>query len=122
MHQNGKLQNRLISASIFRNSPSPTFSMQNLSHCAPISKVRNLDIITSRAIKRLFTLEEVTHNPSQYTGRRSLLVIDIRPETVDKLSLVCFPLAFTLFNFVYWWYYLFRTSEHTGGMRDGKTP
>lgn len=30
----------------------------------------------------------------------------IQPESIDKLSIVVFPLAFTLFNLIYWWYYL----------------
>ncbi|KAI6239238.1 hypothetical protein M3Y99_00598300 [Aphelenchoides fujianensis] len=36
----------------------------------------------------------------------------IAPESVDKMSLVCFPLAFTFFNAVYWWYYLSQTFEN----------
>ncbi|CAJ0568426.1 unnamed protein product, partial [Mesorhabditis spiculigera] len=31
------------------------------------------------------------------------------PEAIDKMSIVCFPLAFTLFNLLYWWTYLAET-------------
>ncbi|VDN91633.1 unnamed protein product [Brugia pahangi] len=110
--QKGKLQNNTsMEASIFRKLPSPSLSIQNLSHPTHISEVRNFDV------DGLFTSEKATY-PNRYSGKRSLLTIDIRPETVDKLSLVCFPLAFTLFNLVYWWYYLFNTLEHSGGMTE----
>uniref|UniRef100_A0A8R1U4P2 Mod-1 n=1 Tax=Pristionchus pacificus TaxID=54126 RepID=A0A8R1U4P2_PRIPA len=33
------------------------------------------------------------------------------PESVDKFSIVCFPLAFTLFNLIYWWHYLSKSFE-----------
>ncbi|KAL3986095.1 Neurotransmitter-gated ion-channel ligand binding domain family protein [Acanthocheilonema viteae] len=123
MQQKGKPQNRMISASVFRKSPSPTLSMQNLSHSIHISEARNFDVITPAATEKLLTFEEITCNSNQYSGKRSLLIIDIRPETIDKLSLVCFPLAFTLFNLVYWWYYLLSISEHhIEEMRDEKIP
>jgi hypothetical protein len=35
----------------------------------------------------------------------------IAPESIDKLSIVMFPLAFTMFNLCYWWYYLSATFE-----------
>uniref|UniRef100_A0A0N4ZTQ9 Ligand-gated ion channel 50 n=1 Tax=Parastrongyloides trichosuri TaxID=131310 RepID=A0A0N4ZTQ9_PARTI len=35
----------------------------------------------------------------------------IEPESIDKLSIVCFPLAFTLFNLIYWWHYLGRNID-----------
>uniref|UniRef100_A0A1I8ELA4 Uncharacterized protein n=1 Tax=Wuchereria bancrofti TaxID=6293 RepID=A0A1I8ELA4_WUCBA len=110
--QKGKLQNNTMEeASIFRKLPSPSVSMQNLSNATHISEIRNFDV------DGLFTFKKATY-PNRYSGKRSLLTIDIRPETVDKLSLVCFPLAFTLFNLVYWWYYLFNTLEHIGGMTE----
>ncbi|KAK6756095.1 hypothetical protein RB195_014469 [Necator americanus] len=34
------------------------------------------------------------------------------PEAVDKFSIVAFPLAFTLFNLVYWWHYLSQTFDY----------
>ncbi|CAO4380306.1 unnamed protein product [Caenorhabditis nigoni] len=33
------------------------------------------------------------------------------PEAVDKFSIVAFPLAFTMFNLVYWWHYLSQTFD-----------
>ncbi|CAB3398693.1 unnamed protein product [Caenorhabditis bovis] len=33
------------------------------------------------------------------------------PEAVDKFSIVAFPLAFTMFNLIYWWFYLSQTFE-----------
>nr|CRZ21760.1 BMA-MOD-1 [Brugia malayi] len=92
--QKGKLQNNTMEASIFRKLPSPSLSIQNLSHPTHISEVTNFDV------DGLFTSEKATY-PNRYSGKRSLLTIDIRPETVDKLSLVCFPLAFTLFNVIF---------------------
>lgn len=34
------------------------------------------------------------------------------PEAVDKFSIVAFPLAFTLFNLIYWWHYLSQTFDY----------
>ncbi|CAD6193919.1 unnamed protein product [Caenorhabditis auriculariae] len=34
------------------------------------------------------------------------------PEAIDKFSIVAFPLAFTMFNLVYWWHYLSQTFDH----------
>ncbi|VDK88158.1 unnamed protein product [Litomosoides sigmodontis] len=57
VQQKRKLQNRLTSTSIFRKSPSPTLSMQNLSHCGHISEASNFDRSTSHATEGVFTLD-----------------------------------------------------------------
>uniref|UniRef100_A0A0K0EW59 Ligand-gated ion channel 50 n=1 Tax=Strongyloides venezuelensis TaxID=75913 RepID=A0A0K0EW59_STRVS len=46
--------------------------------------------------------------------KRSRCRLDrIEPESIDKLSIVCFPLAFTLFNLIYWWHYLGRNIDES---------
>uniref|UniRef100_A0A8R1XN20 Uncharacterized protein n=2 Tax=Onchocerca TaxID=6281 RepID=A0A8R1XN20_ONCVO len=94
-------QEQATSSTILRKSPSP--SMQNLTQN-----------FTSRTIEEPFISQKIICNSNQYPVKRNLLSINIRPETVDKLSLICFPLAFTLFNLVYWCYYLLCTFEYTG--------
>nr|WRV86329.1 mod-1 [Meloidogyne graminicola] len=39
----------------------------------------------------------------------------IQPESIDKLSIVIFPLTFTLFNLIYWWHYLFAMNGQSNG-------
>ena len=51
----------------------------------------------------------------------------IQPESIDKLSIVFFPLAFTLFNLIYWWYYLslggqFDPLQQTNGVPSSPPP
>uniref|UniRef100_A0A7E4VV24 Ligand-gated ion channel 50 n=1 Tax=Panagrellus redivivus TaxID=6233 RepID=A0A7E4VV24_PANRE len=43
--------------------------------------------------------------------QRSCWQCSIQPESIDKMSIVCFPFAFMIFNFIYWWYYLSQTFE-----------
>uniref|UniRef100_A0A0K0ET68 Ligand-gated ion channel 50 n=1 Tax=Strongyloides stercoralis TaxID=6248 RepID=A0A0K0ET68_STRER len=54
-------------------------------------------------------------NNKNYGSRRKKRIrcrLDgIEPESIDKLSIVCFPLAFTLFNLIYWWHYLGRNID-----------
>ncbi|CAK5117928.1 unnamed protein product [Meloidogyne enterolobii] len=43
----------------------------------------------------------------------------VQPESIDKLSIVIFPLTFTLFNLIYWWHYLFSMSgQFNGGTQN----
>ncbi|MCP9256894.1 Serotonin-gated chloride channel [Dirofilaria immitis] len=110
MEQTRKSRDKTISSTIFRKLPSPSLSMQNLTNCAHIHEVQNS---TSRNSEGVITFEEVNYNSNQCSSDKwHSLITDIRPEMVDKLSLVCFPLAFTLFNVIYWWCYLFSTFEH----------
>ncbi|KAL7076139.1 hypothetical protein ACQ4LE_004838 [Meloidogyne hapla] len=45
----------------------------------------------------------------------------VQPESIDKLSIVVFPLTFTLFNLIYWWHYLFSMSGH-GSQSNPSSP
>ncbi|KAI1716061.1 neurotransmitter-gated ion-channel ligand binding domain-containing protein [Ditylenchus destructor] len=68
------------------------------------------------------TFEQINgHQPSAINynkpyKRRSRPCIQIQPESIDKMSIVCFPLSFTIFNLVYWWYYLSQTFDTTSGV------
>uniref|UniRef100_A0A915Q1Z7 Ligand-gated ion channel 50 n=1 Tax=Setaria digitata TaxID=48799 RepID=A0A915Q1Z7_9BILA len=80
--------------------------------------LRYSDVITSKISEGL--LDKVTYDSNQSHRKRNLFVMGAKPEMIDKLSLVCFPLAFTLFNAVYWWYYLSYTFEHSEGITQEK--
>ncbi|VDN08562.1 unnamed protein product [Thelazia callipaeda] len=140
MRHKGKIRSN-ATTSIFRESPSPPLTMQNLSqrpfrvmdHCSNniqsitteekltfkefITSSHNSDSISAATLmnsqKSISFIQQATRNVNPCTVKRNLLLIDIKPETVDKFSLVCFPLAFTLFNFMYWWYYLFHVHSST---------
>ncbi|CAI4229778.1 unnamed protein product [Auanema sp. JU1783] len=54
-------------------------------------------------------IEELrTSSPLPPTG----CLTRFHPESIDKFSIVAFPLAFTFFNLVYWWYYLSQTFDN----------
>ncbi|CAI5452291.1 unnamed protein product [Caenorhabditis angaria] len=44
---------------------------------------------------------------------RSGCMARFHPEAIDKFSIVAFPLAFTIFNLIYWNYYLSQTFDQT---------
>jgi hypothetical protein len=61
------------------------------------------------------TFEQINgHQPAPIYMRalsRRRNLFSIQPESIDKMSIVCFPLAFTFFNLSYWWYYLSQSFE-----------
>uniref|UniRef100_A0A914CN19 Uncharacterized protein n=1 Tax=Acrobeloides nanus TaxID=290746 RepID=A0A914CN19_9BILA len=64
-------------------------------------------------IQQPLTFEQINgHQPAPiFLREKKRKFFVIHPESIDKLSIVCFPLAFTIFNLVYWWYYLSQTFE-----------
>ncbi|TKR86928.1 hypothetical protein L596_011424 [Steinernema carpocapsae] len=119
-YQNGRIRPQKLNASsaaqnttTFRNSPSPP-PRAPLNH----SDTENQNHVGNGGIYEMGTFH--THpltfnevNGHHYFPQRfsKKFRFSLQPESIDKLSIVCFPLAFTLFNMIYWWYYLSQTFD-----------
>ncbi|KAI6186786.1 hypothetical protein M3Y98_00170700 [Aphelenchoides besseyi] len=93
-----------------QSSPSPPPNGRLLSNGSPpvvgTTPTANYDLYNQTSPLTFEQINGYQHAPvysRSLTRRRNLLAI--APESVDKASLVCFPLAFTFFNAIYWWYY-----------------
>uniref|UniRef100_A0A1I7YRA0 Ligand-gated ion channel 50 n=1 Tax=Steinernema glaseri TaxID=37863 RepID=A0A1I7YRA0_9BILA len=116
--QNGRIRPQKLTASstvqntaTFRGSPSPPPR-------APLNQVEEPAVGNGGVYEmgtfhshHPLTFSEVNghHYFPQHFSKR--LSFSLQPESIDKLSIVCFPLAFTLFNMIYWWYYLSQTFD-----------
>ncbi|KAF8383340.1 mod-1 [Pristionchus pacificus] len=86
------------------SSPSPIhFHMSTFDSSTPLS----IDQLHSNGV-------EISSHYHPHPSRSSPTpgcFMRFHPESVDKFSIVCFPLAFTLFNLIYWWHYLSKSFE-----------
>uniref|UniRef100_A0A9J2PMP4 Neurotransmitter-gated ion-channel transmembrane domain-containing protein n=1 Tax=Ascaris lumbricoides TaxID=6252 RepID=A0A9J2PMP4_ASCLU len=102
-----------FTASILRNSPSPPLAVRSMGQTNRVitsdNEVTNKDQSTliSNAPLSFEQINAHHTNPVMHRKRR----LNLQPESIDKLSIVCFPLAFTFFNLLYWWYYLSQTFD-----------
>ncbi|GMS79860.1 hypothetical protein PENTCL1PPCAC_2035, partial [Pristionchus entomophagus] len=91
------------------SSPSPIhFHMNTYDSSTPLS----IDQLHSNGIEISSSQYPSHRRPSPTPG----CFMRFHPESVDKFSIVCFPLAFTLFNLIYWWHYLSKTFEENFSM------
>jgi cation transporter family protein len=109
--------------SVYRNSPSPppfTGRLLRRSSTPPAQSHAHIHgnggvfETTSFVQQQPLTFEQVNgHQPVPVYLRppKRRHFFTIQPESIDKMSIVCFPLAFTLFNLIYWWYYLSQTFD-----------
>ncbi|KAK0411605.1 hypothetical protein QR680_005740 [Steinernema hermaphroditum] len=118
--QNGRIRPQKLASSTvqnaatFRNSPSPPpRALLNPSDAEqPVGNGGIYEMGTFHSHHPL-TFNEVNghHYFPQHFQKK--ISFSLQPESIDKLSIVCFPLAFTLFNMIYWWYYLSQTFDAT---------
>ncbi|CAD5225083.1 unnamed protein product [Bursaphelenchus okinawaensis] len=103
------------SATHFRQSPSPPPSSRLLRPGSPTSSAHNLEMNSMFTPAGPLTFEQINGYQPQpmylRTVARRRHLLNIQPESIDKMSIVCFPLAFTFFNLIYWWYYLSQSFE-----------
>ncbi|KHN72498.1 Ligand-gated ion channel 50 [Toxocara canis] len=106
-------QNGPFTASVLRNSPSPPLTARNLAQTNRLTN-SNSELATLEHTPFSNTtpipFEQIKDYGSSRVVRRKRR-LHLQPESIDKLSVVCFPLAFTLFNLIYWWYYLSQTFD-----------
>ncbi|CAJ0960845.1 unnamed protein product, partial [Mesorhabditis belari] len=71
--------------------------------------------MTTFDVAQPLTLEQVGGLPPPFRdpspSPQPDCIARFHPESIDKLSIVCFPLAFTMFNLFYWWYFLSPTFD-----------
>ncbi|KAI6189719.1 hypothetical protein M3Y97_00039100 [Aphelenchoides bicaudatus] len=98
-----------------QSSPSPPPNSRLLRNGSPPTNGSAYEMNSMLAQPTPLTFEQVNGHQPQPVYMRALArrrnLLAIQPESIDKMSIVCFPLAFTFFNLIYWWYYLSQSFE-----------
>nr|pir hypothetical protein K06C4.6 - Caenorhabditis elegans [Caenorhabditis elegans] len=101
-----RCQNSVRKGSLHRNGPPSPLNLQMTTFDSEIPLTFDQLPVSMESDRPL--IEEMrSTSPPPPSG----CLARFHPEAVDKFSIVAFPLAFTMFNLVYWWHYLSQTFD-----------
>lgn len=74
---------------------------------SPVQQQRKDSTGVPQIIHMLSRQDDKSKKVKIYKSKHRILVkFKVSPETIDKISMLLFPLSFTIFNATYWWCYV----------------